>query len=588
MDVYTNPPENAYILGVPFQYPRETQTLTAVSIRSPQYPLVIAAYSIIIQLCIALLWGIVTELCLLHPPRSRHEWIVLVVIRNASEPWTACTILLSHLVRAVFRRQHARGERVAVMLLTFPALVLAVGGILATLLYTENMSLGNAAPVSPSAVYVPYIEDVASSTSHRIAAYYKPAILRALGSSESVEDSTRRSSVNVRTERFSTSNATRPLQRISYDYTISAYDLGLQAYLGFAIKDGGSCFTEYNWLRPRTSSPPGYLDEYIIFGDESLRIPVAGPKNPTPSLSFIPYINTSVPLETTNLSYALVATTAVMGSFTASTDPWYLTERAQDNDEVPYHSIGVPYRIKPGRPVLSCWEDTVFCNGGDCKDVYHIGLPKGLGHHMARRLTVPMIVDMGLIAGSSALKSYLGLGQGMVLDAGSSSMSADMERLVLAAYLATKEILRDAAVTGKLNGARNVLQKPDGKLHDGAADFVLRTGDVVAIRFDLLLLAPLACVAVLMTTMGLRACKRFQGRERSSWTMRWQLLTAPQLFRLFDERFSDSRWNVGSTRSCTPILESQDETGLCRLEPGWNGRRGVVFTETEQGHALDI
>jgi hypothetical protein len=98
-----------------------------------------------------------------------------------------------------------------------------------------------------------------------------------------------------------------------------------------------------------------------------------------------------------------------MGSFTPSSDPWYLTEVATGG--LTYKTAGAPNRVAPGRPVLPCWEDTVFCftsgsnnrdpNAKNCTNIRASGLPKGLIGHLSNRLAVPMIVTTGSGAGIS-------------------------------------------------------------------------------------------------------------------------------------------------------------------------------------------
>lgn len=248
MDVYTAPPANTYGTWSLFNFPLESGRVVAISTKSSQYPFIAAGYTIIIQLCFAFLWQVTAQLCLLRRPRNRQEWLAMVAIRNASDPWTASGILLwcicTHLASRQRKRQAGLGF---VALLSVPAVVLAVSGIVTALLYTESMRLGNAAPVSSSSVFIPYVTEgeALTPTSYKLSSYYQPSILRALGSAESVDDSTRRSSVRVSKQGLPpTLDSTQPAQRISYDYTVSAYDLGLQILAELTIEVKGSCLTK--------------------------------------------------------------------------------------------------------------------------------------------------------------------------------------------------------------------------------------------------------------------------------------------------------------------------------------------------------
>lgn len=177
----------------------------------------------------------------------------MAAIRNASEPWTASGVMLWSLFKLLASRQKNRRGLGVIALLSVPAVALAAGSIVTALLYTESMRLGSAAPVSPSSVFVPHVSEgeALTPTSYKLSSYYQASILRALGSAESVGDSTRRSSVSVSKHGLPPSlNTTKqPAQRISYGYTVSAYELGLQNLAGFTIQVQGSCFAEYGWLR---------------------------------------------------------------------------------------------------------------------------------------------------------------------------------------------------------------------------------------------------------------------------------------------------------------------------------------------------
>ncbi|KAK4111484.1 hypothetical protein N656DRAFT_799316 [Canariomyces notabilis] len=549
MDVYTAPPENTYRTLTLFSFPTESGTVLAISTKASQYAFIAAVYTIVIQLWFAFLWQVAAEMCLIRRPRCRQEWLAMVAIRNASEPWTASWALLGSMFKLLAsRNENDRRGLGVTALLSVPTVVLAAGGIVTALLYTESMRLGNAAPVSPSSVFVP---DASTSTGYQLSSYYQASILRALGSAESADDSTRRSSVSVSKHGLpspSPNTTNQPAQRISYGYTVSAYELGIQKLADFAIQVEGSCVTD-------------------------------------PSLSFFALTDTSVGsvLDTTNQTYALVATTALLGSFTPSGDPWYFTELATGGSTVAYETAGPPYRVAPGRPVLSCWEDMQFCLGKEtkrCSDLWTSGLPKGLIGHLSISLAIPMIVTIGSGAGVSALKAYSGVGAGMFLDATSSNMFADVERMVLAAFLATKEILRDSALLGRLPGTTNLLEKPDGTLWEGAADFIIRTSDVVAIRFDLAVLAPVATVVALLAVLSIEAYKRLRGLKNSPWALRSILLYGTQLFRLFDTRESNSAWEIESTKAQLPILECS-ESAIPELEPVWNDSTGAcIITAT--------
>lgn len=113
------------------------------------------------------------------------------------------------------------------------------------------------------------------------------------------------------------------------------------------------------------------------------------------------------------------------------------------------------------------------------------------------------------------------------------------------------------------------MEKPDGTLWDGADGFVIRTGDVTAIRMDLILLAPVATAIALFVVLSISGYKRLRGLQNCPWALRAILLSATQLFRLFDMEVSKSAWYVQSTKGLMPDLKSS-ESEIPELEAVWD------------------
>lgn len=218
------------------------------------------------------------------------------------------------------------------------------------------------------------------------------------------------------------------------------------------------------------------MDEYQVLGSQNCSIKVPGDADPgaTGTLALLPCVFQGLDdLLLTNRSFAFIAPIAHTASYTPGTDPWYLTESLGRSGPL---GLEVSYRIKAGRPALSCWEESLFCLNGVCSGsvLEGLDLPKGLKINLSQRLMTPMTVELGLLAGASALKSYVGSSAGGFVDAASSTVEADLSRLVLTAFLATRDVFRDSTMFGSGSGIQNSLLDSKGDPAQGAADFVIK------------------------------------------------------------------------------------------------------------------
>ncbi|PMD66206.1 uncharacterized protein K444DRAFT_472383, partial [Hyaloscypha bicolor E] len=515
-DVYTNLPSNAYILNTRFTEP--VTGLSATAIKRSQYGLLIAGYQIIIIFAISGIWQLASNVVfLLFPLRDRQiRFIGLIAFWNAHDPWSAVYLMTSYVWN--------RGKPTATgndfwlgMLLLLTAFLLAVGGIVAGIFYTDSLQIGQAAPVHPASVFLPNIElfqgDLATALRYQAAG--APSVLRALGSAESVDDNTRRQSVSIGAPRqLPDSNETHPKYSMDYSYTITAADFGLQTHRGLVHNVKGRCETTYDWLHPLDveGSWPGSMEVYYPWDDTASAVPVDGPMWPVRGHLELAAITQPQSLEgySSNQTYALIIKSANVQSYSSTTDPWYFTERIDSlnsnlSKEV---TITAPYRVKPGRPALSCWQNTEFCFRGACSSrlfenhrADRQNISEGLRDIFTTQFANPMIVSIGLAAGVSALRSFVGSVRGTMIDAASAKMQDEVTRLVLAGYLASKEVLRDVTLMQR-GDFENFLLDDKGNPKPGAADFVIKTGDVVSVRLDLLILAPVICV-VLWVLVGL-------------------------------------------------------------------------------------
>ena len=283
------------------------------------------------------------------------------------------------------------------------------------------------------------------------------------------------------------------------------------------------------------------MDEYWLWGNESFSHLVPGSSYPAVAvLDFSAHLHPSTDYTHTNLSFAFIAGTAKVGSITPSNDAWYQTQPANNSFTSPDYDQG--YEIKPGRPALSCWQNTVFCLNGVCNSAALMdSISVGMKLILVSTHSEPVILTIARRAGVSSLKAYTGSAVGQVVDAGSATMTADVERLVLASYLSSKEVFRDTILMKQPQGLKNMLEGSDGNLVPGAADFVIRSRDVVSLHFGLLLLVPVACFFVWAAAVLVYFLKRHLAEEMTGNTVgcryiwRSYALKPTQLYRHLDE-----------------------------------------------------
>ncbi|KAF4435388.1 hypothetical protein FACUT_7217 [Fusarium acutatum] len=556
MDVYTNPPSNTYSLGTLFTLPTKIGGVPAIAIESSTFPILIAAYSILIQIIFASLWQFLANLVLLfHAVRGydagRARYVALVAFWNSSSPWTATTTMGHFLCQALINGGNgrvSRPEKFHAFVLFLLSAIIAFGGIAASIFIPNAMSLGPAAPVHPKSVFVPEFEDIASSSSIRIGRLKASAILRALGSTEAFKDVTARKNVETVRTTLPGSNATHPRQRYDYGYTINAREFGLQTHLEFSHKVQGSCITEYNWLRPLPGiADPARYKGYVPFDLDPVEPILLDPTDNMTALwtqpsMVVEYHPSTEDLTITNRSFALIPQLAHAGSITASTDPWYLTESFKSA------TAGfLGYRVKSGRPAMSCWEESLLCLGKTCTSVDGITktpLLEGLRIIVASKFAIPILTYIINSAGPAALKSVAGVGGTGLLDCASSALKDDLDRLVLAAYLNSREVFRETALLGPQAGMSNLLESANGDLFPGSADFVMFTGDVTAISYSSLISIPVTCFAItllaamlpLMRKMVLQASTTDRRHAPVTYAALCAGLRATQLYRMVDEK----------------------------------------------------
>ncbi|KAF2003867.1 hypothetical protein P154DRAFT_552325 [Amniculicola lignicola CBS 123094] len=530
------------MLGTKFSLVVGGKSITAISVSKSNYSTIVSAYTILIQFLFIALWNLISCLILItFDISTRANMLGVVAFWNSRDPFFAALSSLSFLSMLILRGGHL-GIRNAKHLIPASAMAFLSTGTLVSsivlgIVYPNMLTLTQVAPVAPAAVFSPYFGEVANSTVTDILTSGRPAVLRALGSVEASENNSKLRSAHIRQVEVSGSNVTHPQLGVEYSYQLSAEDFHLKEFADLVLKVEGSCVTEYGWLQKDTRG----WDVYIPWGrpEKGNRFSVANENVGGPLIDFAAFIHPDIDTDSqlTNRSFAFAVATSQVPSFTPSTDPWYYTA---SNLTV----FDSPYVIKSGRPALSCWETTEICVQGHCYDtnLATSPLPDGLKYIFKTRFRHPMAIHIAIEAGVMTFKSYVGSSSGAVLDAHAASLYSDMERLILAGYLASREVFHEVTSPPKAPGVRNALEDESGKLMAGADGYVVGSPEVYALRYDLVILAPVLTLVLWVLVTALEAY-RHGSDNQGTFKKRAVALRATHLFRMLDEKSTDQRWS---------------------------------------------
>lgn len=550
-DVFTDPPSSTYVLGSRFSVALDGQVFQAYAVSDRASRLLLALYAIIIQFTFAALWQLFAATVLISVSvNSRLKIVGLVAFWNCPDPVSATYKCLEYLWATLKPQHRTWGSIRRALLMLCVAAVTAAAGIAIGVLYADWMQLGSFAPVHPDAVYWPPFDTVSDEAVVDIYSQARPGVLRALGSAEAGDLNSKLDAVTITQVVASDHVPERPQTQITYAYEVTAQDLALQNFADLVVKIAGSCRTDYSWVEEQESGDGTSWDTYYPWGDKDARESYST-LSPLYRLDFITWLHPNIdnPAQYTNRSFAFLASTALVPSQSYSDDPWYQTQAANGSE----YALGLQYVVQPQRPVLDCWETTEICSGGQCYDSYleDSPIPDGLAVVFRTRFAHPMMTHISMSAGVSALKSYIGSSSGAFVDAGASSLLKDMTRLIMAGYLASRLVFQEIALSRRpSNDAPNLLDTSVGVLQNGAQGFVVLADGAVALRLDLLILAPCLCVVLWALVSLIDGARRVSiGAKLSA---RASALSATQLYRQLDEQMTGCLWEGPKAGIPTP------------------------------------
>jgi len=517
-DVYTPPPDFAYLLVTPFSMPSDRGDRWAVSFTGNNAALVAAALSVVVTVSFLCLWNLIVFVAMFFRGNGLlQRYAALVTLWNSNDSWFAFTAMLSYTWQTWQGSKSGHHWPDFLYGLAFCLLALAVFGasIAMGIVAPSLVEIGNVAPVRPSALFYPAIP--AADPAQRLQDFglRAPSVMRALGSVEAAKV-TLRSRVSVEIDQsYAPRDDGERIISLDYGYSLSGIDLGLQGGTDLKLAVEGHCVTEYGWL---VEPDGGEYDEYKLWNDDRRAEFVLVNENDimhAPTASFIPHADASKQLiSNSNVSFAVLVHSAHRSSITAGGDPWYATEpRPVNATPAPFEA---QFWMKRRRPALSCWEQAKWSYGEhtadsvfDLKTIPGIKVPEVLLNVLEATLGGgPMLVRLGNASGDSALRSRTTSPNG-VINAGVSSMHDDMERLILASFVATRSIFTDATMFGQPDNYENVMVGANGEPRDGAGNFVVSSPNIQTFSLTGIVTLAAILLALLLANSAAKILVRF-------------------------------------------------------------------------------
>lgn len=583
-----------FILLKRFRFPVGNSTKDAIAVTSSNGLTLVSLYTLMINVTISQIWlafVLVSVAIFMRKNHSHNRAAATAGIYNAASSQTAVmTIVLKYL-------KPMKGEIWYPISWCIFALIALAGVSAASILIPRLLVIGNAAPVNPLSVYFPSsllnnteAEDITITA--RAFSLTVPFFQRSAGQVAV----TPRNSVVVEQER----NADPRMVRVNYRYNVSAGEFGLQHAEGLVLYVEGSCHTEYGWHQPNTKPERSndIQDTYNLWNNETYQVNVSGVYDGGPPVPFFE-VNTDIQNPGTgNISYSIIVSSLNRFSFTPSTDPWYLT-KSFDDPNVAFKNI-----ISTGRPALSCWEASKFNYRGKSVDIYNLhtldlaafaSLDKTQTPFLTDILqstnSVPLICNLGTGLGRSALTSSSSSAVGVGFNAGTASIFQDLEFLVIASYVATKNLFVETTLfsprgrDGLPDLARSftsaLVVDNSGLPRPGTGDFIIRDRGVITLSVRALIAIPLAMAASVLAVFLL-------GLLPSPWRVS-HALNATVLYSHLHEREErdlgqDLEWDREGSVAFSPQKSQAHITPLYKEKMGqkkggyfWLSRR-----ETEQ------
>ncbi|KAG0135078.1 hypothetical protein HOY82DRAFT_577051 [Tuber indicum] len=599
MDIYTNPPPNTYVTGFTklFTMPTDSGGIPAVAVSRRSASLVVSGYTILTVFIFMVGWNLILSIIMAFWPTNLdpNRYTALIALWNSGESMIAMKAMWGYCRKMMMggpktRRASSSGRsRPSDLEARVPtdqkepnlsqtpqpseppassrsnkkartgnlwwgicffliALTMWAGNNVAGVLIAGELLMGNVAPPAKDSIFYPDVpkysrNDDNGASIAKLDSLKAPSALRAIGSIEA-SDVTVRKRVNiVGIPKPSELQETEPWAGRDYDYEVTGVDMGLQNAPKLKLQVKGSCRTDYTWLVNSTNEG----DTYKLFGkDRSYTAKLQPDVNLPPMVA----VEVDVNSETDKTAFAMIVNTGGLFSYTSGSDAWYFTE--------PTGSTGMAYQVRRKRPVLNCWETRRWhLNGKDVETDKLETLP-GLNLHKVLvdifkfEFALPRIVSMSRAAGTGALRSATySVAPSFILDAEASSIVTDLERLVLASWVSSRNVLRDTT-TFKGNKMDDIAKGGRGSVEDGVTKFVIQSGDVGTLSVRILISIPVVLLVLVAIDLILSFVLKHDTSEENiilhRYIARGNALLATQLYRGLDEEiYGEDRWDSKNT-----------------------------------------
>lgn len=512
-DVYTPPPDSTYLLLTLFDMPTKSGSIRAVALSGNSATFLTAALSVALTVIFICVWNLLCFLCVvLSSGKSQRRYAALVTLWNSNDAWFAFRQLASYTYHYFNSSSADFWYGLALATIAF---CVYCGSLALGIVGPSLVQVGSVAPVRPSIVYYPITPPPGpGGYADQLEEFgmRAPGVLRALGSVEAAKVTMRSRVTFDYNYNHGTWRTNEPIHQLNYGYRVSGVELGLQQGAGLELVVQGACVTEYGWYDADNQS--ANIEQYSLWKDSEDEEGFAVPIDPynirhAPKASFISHPQAATQFTRDgNTSFAVIVWSAHRASISNGNDPWYTTEARNSSVDAPYDA---QFWMRRARPVLSCWEKDTWSwagqnvsNVAELQSVTGIKVAKSLLSVLEAAFTVPVIVRIGNASGDSALRSRTTSPNG-VIDASASSIHDDMERLLVASFVASRNVFVDATMFEHDGSYPNLVEDSTGQPAEGAGDFVVSSPDIQTFSLGGIL-AIMATLLVLLLVESVISC----------------------------------------------------------------------------------
>lgn len=552
-----------YVLGQRFSMPIENGTRDAIAVSFDTGKKILSAYTLMVNLIVLQIWTLIVLAAISMFMRKAHSPNIGAASAAIWNSQTSAFSVLT-LMAKYFWYLERKLDRLYVLSWMFAAAGFIALAYAISIWVPRFLILGNGAPVEPESIFVPMSYNDTNQNLFESNSLVTPSSLRAAGS----VNATTLQKVNM-SKPVVTSSVNGTVKQIGYAYTITGAEFGLQHAPDLRLTVEGSCVTEYSWLVNSVLDDKEIVDNYNIFGDQSV-VPLRSLSlfdGRAPTAFFYQGSRKSQ----SNSTFAIAVSSIGRFSFTEGSDPLYATNASG-------HSAPDPeYVVMSERPILSCWQNDIWFNKdnkgatSELSSLPGLNMPENFASLFFERfLAVPVIVTMGTRLGNRAIQSSVTSVE-QIFDAGASSMETDLHYLVAAAYIASMRILADTTtISSNSTNLPNIALDPaTGKLYPGVADFIINSSNIATLSVKVLIIIPVVLVILFLLVIILT-------NSPASWN-KAQALRATILYSCLEEKMNvgGRKWN----RSSEIAHHVSIEESRANLRPEFERENGLYWIQ---------